>query len=86
MNKTEQIKSLIPKYEEGEITIDEIEQKVKCSRALIYRLIPVIHKAERLDYSIVDNRIAGIIFNYNQYKSKTIADWDSMTEIEKQKY
>ena len=90
MNKTDHIKSLLPAYENGDITLDEIHEKVGCTRSFLNQIIPITFR-KNLIQSVNRKNFKKIQFidaakQIVQKHSKTVADWDSMTEKEKEPY
>jgi len=90
MNKSDHIRSLIPKYKNGDITLDEIQKTVGCSRVLLYQIIPISFQEkiiQNVNYKNFEKiKLIDASKIIVQSKSKTIGDWDNMTKKEREPY
>jgi len=95
MNKTERIKKLIPKFYKDELSIQDIADLVNCHYSTVSQVI-TRHELKAIEVEKMNFKkqnetnfelsIKALSEDNTIKKAKTIADWDSMTEEEKNEY
>ena len=95
MTKSDQVKQLIPEFYKGELSIQDIADKIECHYSTVAQVI-TRHKLKVLEVEKMNFKkenetnfelsIKALKESQPVIKSFTIADWATMTEEEKNEY
>jgi predicted DNA-binding protein YlxM (UPF0122 family) len=95
MTKSDQVKQLIPEFYKGELSIQDIADKIECHYSTVSQVI-TRHKLKVIEIEKMNFKkenetnfelsIKSLSEDNTIKKAKTIADWSTMTEEEKNEY
>jgi predicted DNA-binding protein YlxM (UPF0122 family) len=95
MTKSDQVKQLIPEFYKGELSIQDIADKIECHYATVSQVI-IRHKLKVIEIEKMNFKkenetnfelsIKSLSEANTIKKAKTIGDWSTMTEEEKNEY
>jgi predicted DNA-binding protein YlxM (UPF0122 family) len=95
MTKSDQVKKLIPEFYKGELSIQDIADKINCHYSTVAQVI-TRHKLKVIEIEKMNFKkenetnfelsIKSLSEANTIKKAKTIADWSTMTEEEKNEY
>ena len=95
MTKSDQVKQLIPEFYKGELSIQDIAEKIECHYSTVSQVI-TRHKLKVIEIEKMNFKkenetnfelsIKSLSEANTIKKAKTIGDWSTMTEEEKNEY
>ena len=95
MTKSDQVKQLIPEFYKGELSIQDIADKINCNYSTVSQVI-TSHKLKVIEIEKMNFKkenetnfelsIKSLSEDNTIKKAKTIGDWSTMTEEEKNEY
>jgi predicted DNA-binding protein YlxM (UPF0122 family) len=95
MTKSDQVKQLIPEFYKGELSMQDIADKIECHYSTVSQVITrhklKVIEVEKMNFKKENETnfelsIKALKESKPVMKAKTIADWNTMTEEEKNEY